>query len=438
MKKINISSQLLFLFFTIILIASCAFSIITLTRVQMIAEEEVYSRLSTYVYLINNNNKIPNKLPDMNVSVYIRDSQSLDFYESPNLKGTISLDELETLILSIKEKNDNSKNPKEIYLANGYLKRKGNRIYYVVSTPNNLKDYTIIFTDSRYTSNMVKNVSLQVILVFFLLILISTYVIYLWSTRFVKRIRKIQYHIINLPKDKYEVSYVDDALDEIGELSRSIEQMRLEIGKNEKTKQEMLQNISHDFKTPIAVIKSYAEAQQDGMVDEESSKIIIAQAELLKKKVNRLLQYNSLEYLNKNKEFEDVDMRELVLEVVQNYRYQTELNFELDLAEDIFFKGYRENFYTVIDNIIDNAKRYAKTKIKIVLRKDRLRIYNDGEPIDEQFLNSIFKPYEKGSKGEFGLGMSIVKKTIDFFGLDLKVVNETEGVSFIISKPQDN
>ena len=88
---------------------------------------------------------------------------------------------------------------------------------------------------------------------------------------------------------------------------------------------------------------------------------------------------------------------------------------------------------TRYNNIIDNAKRYAKTKIKIVLRKDRLRIYNDGEHIDEKFLDNIFKPYEKGSKGEFGLGMSIVKKTVDFFGLDLKVVNEPVGVSFIIT-----
>lgn len=435
MKKINISSQLLFLFFTIILIASCAFSIITLTRVQYIAEEEVYSRLSTYVYLINN--KGNEALPDMNVGYYIKTNQFPSPYESPTLKRYISLEDLEALIQTIGDKNNKSSSPKESYLANGYLKKGNSRIYYVVSTTNNLAEYTIIFTDSRYTTNMVKNVSVQVILIFFLLILLSTYVIYLWSNRFVKRIRKIQNHIINLPKDKYEVSYVDEALDEIGELSRAIEQMRLEIGQNEKTKQDMLQNLSHDFKTPIAVIKSYAEAQQDGMVDEESSQIIISQAELLKKKVNRLLQYNSLEYLDKNREFEDVDMKELILEVVQNYRFQTSIHFELDLNDEIFFKGYRENLYTVVDNIIDNGKRYAKTKIKIVLRKDRLRIYNDGEPIDEQFLNSIFKPYEKGSKGEFGLGMSIVKKTIDFFGLDLKVVNEAEGVSFIISKPQE-
>ena len=73
--------------------------------------------------------------------------------------------------------------------------------------------------------------------------------------------------------------------------------------------------------------------------------------------------------------------------------------------------------------------------IKIVLRKDRLRIYNDGDPIDSQFLNSVFKPYEKGSNGNFGLGMSIVKKTLDFFGLNLSVKNEEfGGVSFIITK----
>ena len=142
----------------------------------------------------------------------------------------------------------------------------------------------------------------------------------------------------------------------------------------------------------------------------------------------------SLEYLKKDKEFEDVDMNSVINDVITGYKFQTNLEIELDLKEDIYFKGYRENFTTVVDNIIDNARRYAKTKIKIVLRKDRLRIYNDGEHIDEQFLNGVFKPYEKGSKGEFGLGMSIVKKTVEFFGMKLIVKNEQIGVSFIITK----
>ncbi|MDE5566592.1 MAG: HAMP domain-containing histidine kinase, partial [Anaeroplasmataceae bacterium] len=256
-----------------------------------------------------------------------------------------------------------------------------------------------------------------------------------WSGQFVKRIHQIQKQVLDLSKSGHdEVNIVDDSLDEIGELSRTVEDMRIKIKKNEQTKQEMLQNISHDFKTPIAVIQSYAEAIQDGMADEDSTKIIISQAEILKNKVNRLLEYNSLEYLKKDREFEDVDMKEVVEEVLRAYKFRMDLEIDLDLSEQIYFKGYKENYITVVDNIIDNARRYANNKIKIVLKKDRLRIYNDGEAIDENFIKNSFKPYEKGSKGEFGLGMSIVKKTIDFFGMDLIVKNESIGVSFIITK----
>ncbi|HIT43733.1 TPA: HAMP domain-containing histidine kinase, partial [Candidatus Avacholeplasma faecigallinarum] len=285
MKKLNIPSQLLLLFFTIILVASCAFYVIALTRIQVIAEDEVYSRLSTYVYLINN--KGEEKLPDMNIGYYIKEPNYSETYKSPTLSNYITEDDLVELIQRIKEDNLSQEFPRKSFLANGYIKNAQKKIYYVVSTEDNLENYTIIFTDNKYTDSMVKNVALQVILLFFLLILVSIYVIYLWSSKLVKRIKMIQNHILNLPRDKYAISYVDDSLDEVGDLSKSIEKMRQEIEKNENTKQEMLQNLSHDFKTPIAVIKSYAEAFQDKVVDEnEASKIIISQAEILKKKVN--------------------------------------------------------------------------------------------------------------------------------------------------------
>ena len=62
-----------------------------------------------------------------------------------------------------------------------------------------------------------------------------------------------------------------------------------------------------------------------------------------------------------------------------------------------------------------------------------MKIYNDGKHIDEQFIEFGFKPYEKGSNGQFGLGLSIVQKTLDFFDMQIKIVNEEVGVSFIIT-----
>lgn len=433
MKKLNISTQILLVFFVILLIASTSFTIVTMNFSTDIAERELYSRLTTYSFLVKNqNNEIePDNynFPDMNVG-YIIKYEDNTVYEN-HLNYYITDETLNDLLNKIDK--DNINNLKS-YTIKGYYYFEGKKMYYVCQTDDSLKTYSIIFTDSKFISRWVKDVVLKINILFFVIILLSVFVIYLWSNNFVRRIRLIQNHLFNLPKNKYEKKFLDDSLDEIGELSRSVEEMRLEIYDNEKTKQEMLQNISHDFKTPIAVIKSYAEAQLDGMADENSSRVIIAQAELLGKRVNKLLQYNSLEYLSKDKEFEYVDMNVIILELVNSYKYQTNINFELELTDDICFLGYKENWYTVVDNIIDNAKRYAKTKIKIVLKQDRLRIYNDGEHIDETFIKNNFKPYEKGHHGQFGLGMSIVQKTVIFFNYSLKVVNDPIGVSFIIEK----
>lgn len=431
MKKISISSQIVLLFLVVLLLSASSFTMITLSRINFIAEEETYSRLLTYSTLIGNHD-VPSidmeNFRDMEVAVI--EKRTNGYLYSKDLDEYVNQENINTILSLAAEKKE-----MKVVISKKLKNFNGDMIYYVYSTSNAGQTYTILMTNSLYVTNLVKNVSLQMILIFIIIIFLSILSIAAWSTQFAKRIHKIQDHILSLPASAYERSYADDGLDEIGELSRAVEAMRIEINQSEKTKQEMLQNISHDFKTPIAVIKSYAEAQQDGMADDDSSRIIIAQAEVLKHKVNRLLQYNSLEYLSKDREFEDVDMKEVIQEVIQGYKFQTNLQIELDLSDDIFFKGYRENYSTVVDNIVDNAKRYAKTKIKIVLKKDRLRIYNDGEPIDQTFINGGFKPYEKGSKGEFGLGISIAKKTVEFFGMELEVKNEEVGVSFIIKKP---
>lgn len=76
--------------------------------------------------------------------------------------------------------------------------------------------------------------------------------------------------------------------------------------------------------------------------------------------------------------------------------------------------------------------RYAETKIVIVLKNKILTIYNDGEYIDEAFMEKIFKPYEKSNKGEFGLGMSITQQTLAFYNLTISVKNVRKGVMFVI------
>lgn len=464
MKKFSISTQLLILVLTILLSTSILFIIITYFSLQKVAADQAITRMFSVkkIDVIQADSDIAtSSFNDM--PLYFIDYNEKDGYHySVDAEKFIPLDEfedyLENNLKKLVEKTfsneaNNSKKPfwqedkptgdilpdameGNIYRgANIYHTKKGATLYYSFSSNRECTQFTFIFTDNTYATAFIRDVALRMFSTFLGILFVAVMCIYVWSTRITKRLKAIQEHIIDLPKDKYEKEYVDDSDDEIGELSRSVEVMRKEIGHNENTKQEMLQNLSHDFKTPIAVIKSYAEAIQDGMAGPEAVDTIIEQAESLKKKVNRLLQYNSLEYLTKDKPFEQVNMSELVNRVVEHYKFQTNLKFTLDIIDNVIFEGYPENWSTVVENIIDNAKRYAKSEIRIILRENHLRIYNDGEPIDEQFLNSVFKPYEKGSRGQFGLGMSIVKKTVDFFGMNMLVRNEENGgVSFIIKK----
>ena len=272
-------------------------------------------------------------------------------------------------------------------------------------------------------------------IIFIVVILLAGIAIYIWSKYYTTRLFRLNSHINSLDKTNYEKSYIDNGSDELAVLSRSVDNMRQTIVDNEGEKREMLQNVSHDFKTPISVIVGYAEAIKDGVEDPSKADVIIEQADVLKKKVLKLLQYNKLEYLEKTRDFEKVSMKSVIEHVIYNYKFLDGIEVITNL-DDTNYVGYEENFYTVVDNIMENAKRYAKSRIEITLNDGVLTFYNDGDPIDEKFLNAAFKAYEMGSKGQFGLGMSIVKKTLDFFNYEISVENKNPGVMFTIKKKE--
>ena len=439
MRKFKFNTQLIILFFGLLCLSSALFGMIVIGRVRNISETQTYDRLESYIEVTksswHNCELAPETSKSINlctiqgrIRVYPHNLEELKC--SKNFKDVIGFEQIDILLNAIEFRSDasghatiNLENSTKIYYA-----------YQTTAVENDSYTFIVAVANTKYAREFSNNISSQIILIFSIVFIFAFFILGLWSSAYVARINRLKKHIANLPASNYKEEYVDDGKDELADLSKSIEQMRNEILHNESTKQEMLQNISHDFKTPIAVIKSYAEAIEDGMADKSDAKIIQNQCTNLQHKVTTLLQYNRLEYLEKKEEFQNCNMKEIIESVVNTYIYQkTKLKFTLDLDE-CYYKGYQENYYTVIDNIIDNAKRYAKSEIKISLHDGVIQIYNDGEHIDEQFLNGFFNPYEKGSKGQFGLGMSIVKKTLGFFGYYLSVRNEEVGVTFEIKK----
>lgn len=460
MKKLKITGQLVSLFAIVILIAILIYSALIVSSISSSSETYTFNRLTDMVndsklwlegkalsenyeskiYVLNG--KVTVTKDDTNMS----DDKGRDFkfvytfYQSDeelnSISNIISLNELASMVGHPEPDNDGIKNPTTLRFRTDEYPDMF--MAYQVSKPT-FEDavqsyYFVIFFS---TENLAKDIRqtqiLGLIVSFTAAFSISLIILLAWSRRHVSRIKKLQKHISLLPSSNYKDAYLDNGMDEIGELSMFIEKMRLEILANEKTKQEMLQNVSHDFKTPIGVIKSYAEAMEDGHMIDKGPQVIVNQANILYNKTQQLIIYNKLEYLTHDKPYEDINMKRLIESVINNATVQhPNINFICDLEPNVYFKGYADNYIIVAENIIDNASRYAKKVIRVTLKDDYLSFFNDGEPIDQKFIESGFKAYEKGSQGKFGLGMSIVCKTLDFFGYYLSVSNLDDGVLFEI------
>lgn len=291
--------------------------------------------------------------------------------------------------------------------------------------------YVFTFTDNRYIKSISDEFAENLRFTVLALIILGNVTLLLWGRLVVGRISNIQDEISLLVKTNYERPITVEGEDEIASLASSVEEMRIEILEHEQTKREIMQNISHDFKTPISVIKSYSEAIKDGISGVDEIDIIINQADQLNHKVVQLLQLNKITYLTSNQQLEEVSVAEVIKSIVNKQKYKFDREFVLELDESTYL-ATADNLEIAIGNIIDNAMRYAKTKIVIVLKNKKLTVYNDGEHINDAFIEKIFKPYEKGSKGEFGLGMSITQQTLAFYNLTISVKNVRKGVMFVI------
>ena len=416
--KNNLSKQLLFVVGVAFLLLFISLGAILPRLLIPVAESNIYNYLREPLKIYDNDADI--KIEDTEIAyIYVSDN---NIATSINIKDVIKYDDINDIISKMDKEYG-----KLIYNHNIYY-------YYTIKNDNIIK---IAITNNNYI-NRAKTSILSAIFPLLLgtFLLIGLMLVF-WSTMVVKKIEKLKNKIDNIdnPDFNHKIDFIVD--DEIRSLSLALEDMRLSLINQEEYRNQMYQNISHDFKTPLTVIKSYIEAVEDGVESESTAlSTIKVQTNKLEQKVHSLLYLNKLDYLKNSKinSNELVDMEKIIKEEVEKFKFhRKEIKFNTYIDEKSKYYGSVENWETILDNLLSNFMRYAKTEIKITAKQNKLILYNDGEQIDNDFLEVIFTPFRKGIKGEFGLGLSIVKKTLNIMGYDITIKNEKKGVSFIIT-----
>ncbi|MCM1087930.1 MAG: HAMP domain-containing histidine kinase [Muribaculaceae bacterium] len=230
------------------------------------------------------------------------------------------------------------------------------------------------------------------------------------------------------------------------ELQRDIEK------KNEidEMRKEFLSNVSHELKTPIALIQGYAEGLKEGVNDDAESRefycdVIMDEAVKMNTMVKKLLTLNQLEFGNDSITMERFDIVALIKNFIQSSEIltkQKEISVRMEDYEPIYV--WAEEFKTeeVFMNYFTNAINYTLYEkiIDVKLQKKdgkvRISVFNTGNPIPEESLAHLWEKFYKVDKartreyGGSGIGLSIVKAIMESMNQAYGVLNYDNGVEF--------
>lgn len=420
-NKIPLSNQLVLISFVVFLILTLSLTIFLPRALHPYFEETVYNFLNQPLQYFNKN--ISEKYFNDNI-VYIQIDDENNILISRNAKNVLKTEDYKSVL-------------KLINYDSGTFKVNNNKFYYVANLNNDITQITI--TDEKLINNMKNRLFVSILPVIIMTFLVILIALLIWCNFVVHKIGILINKVKNINNEKFDHTPKIKVEDELQILEKTIEDTRTIIKEQENYKNEMYQNISHDFKTPIAVISSYIEANKDGVIsNEEARSVIEEQINKLDGKVKSLLQLNKLDYLKEH--FSNTDVEINIIEIIEKSVDKLKLDnknieFKVNYKKNpIMFKGTIDMWESIIDNLLTNFTRYAKSKIEISITSKKIILFNDGEAIDETIITDIFSPYKKGIKGQFGLGLSIVSKTCKLLGYNIRVENVKRGVKFIIEK----
>ena len=366
------------------------------------------------------------------------------------VRNDVSSTEIDSSIAYIYETNDvitTSSNLKEVInllpdqilenINGEFGKFEYQKKTYYYNTLTDEHSYKIAITNDNYIRQMRADTLEALFPVLLITLLLMLAIVAWWSQSLAQKIRYLKEKVDNLDNDNYKDKYNYKVDDELKVLSKAIDDMKLTLHKQEEYKNQMYQNISHDFKTPLTVIKSYIEAIEDGVEDEKTGLNIIKQEiKKLEIKVHSLLYLNKLTYFKDMENYKSgvISIVDILENSVSKFKVtRPDIKWQIDILDKkTDFKGSNDMWEAIIDNILSNFIRYAKKEIKITVKNKRITFYNDGPNIDENILNDMFTPYKKGINGQFGLGLSIVKQTLSLLGYEVIAKNERNGITFII------
>ena len=351
-------------------------------------------------------------------------------------------------ITSLMEDMYNSKKNKEFYtIINPEFKSKS--LLYGIR----LSDGKYVFINGQLESLdqasrlITKQSSYIIVVIIVLSILIAVFI----SNSITKPIREITEKAKKMGEGDLNVEFKHNPIKEIDDLSETLNYAKEEMIKTDDYRRDLMANVGHDLKTPLTLIKSYAEMVRDISYKDEEKRnkhlnVIINESDRLNVLVTDILTLSKLEASESSleiksydlcKQIKDIISKFEILELTENY------HFNIQIPKKAIINADENKINQVIYNLINNAINYTgedlTVKIKVKEEKTgyKVEIIDSGKGIDKKDIKHVWNRYYKTDKKHrrnkvgTGLGLSIVKEILDKHGFKYGVKSEIgKGTNF--------
>ncbi len=304
-----------------------------------------------------------------------------------------------------------------------------------------------------------------------LVALLVSVIVFFATKSFIRPVEELSEIAKRMSNLDFNVKYKVENNDEIGELGNSINllsekledtisdlksannQLQTDIEEKvavDEMRKEFLSNVTHELKTPIALIQGYAEGLKDNISEDEESRefycdVIIDEASKMNKMVKKLLTLNQIEFGNEMVEMERFDVAALIRSVLESSEIlmkQNGITVQFNQVEPVDVWADEYMIEEVVTNYLTNAIHYAKNEkvIDVQIQKEekkvRISFFNTGDPIPQEDIEKIWIKFYKVDKartreyGGNGIGLSIVKAIMESHNKPFGVINHSNGVEF--------
>ncbi len=293
---------------------------------------------------------------------------------------------------------------------------------------------------------------------------------YFVSRSIVRPLKALQKATEQIKEGNLDYAVISESKDEIGDLSRSFEEMRGRLKHSvlvqlqyEENRKELISNISHDLKTPITNIKGYVEGIMDGVADtpeklDKYVKTIYAKATDMDRLIDELFLFSKLDLHNVPFHFEHTDIYSFLQDCVEEVQFDlNKQHISLELLPTVSTPMYtaidREKLKRVLLNILENSAKYMDKSegfitIRLIEQADwvLIQVEDNGQGVTEDALSSIFERFYRTEQsrntatGGSGLGLAIAKQIIEGHGGEIRATSQLgEGTSiyFTLKKAQN-